>query len=124
MRLMGWLYRSAPTGISLLLTPFLLLLGVWSAGAGHGNFALVVFLFPFPIFFGFLITPFFTCPEFGDCFPRDTLVFAIAIVQFPIYGLLFSLLWKRAIYLAILLAIIHLAFFAAFWTHFGSFGFN
>lgn len=123
MRSMGWLYRLTPIGVSILLTPLLLFLGIWSAGAGEGNYVLAVLLFPFPILFGFLISPFSACHDYGECFPRDTLVFAIAILQFPVYGLLFSLLQTKARYLAALLVLLHVTFFTVFWSHFRSFGF-
>jgi uncharacterized membrane protein YqjE len=58
------------------VTPLFILGGIASAGAGHGNYVLAKVFFPFTmlstILFGSIITPFI----------------ALAIVQFPLYGLL------------------------------------
>jgi hypothetical protein len=119
---MTLLDRFAPLSISLIATPFLLLLGLWSAGAGHGDYILVPLLFPFPIAVGFLTKPLFTCPEYGDCYPRDGIVLLLSILQFPIYGVVLSFINKRLL-LVVLLACFHIAFFAAFWIYFGTLGF-
>jgi hypothetical protein len=62
--------------VSLIATPFLLLGGVASGGAGHGHYVLAKVFFPFTmlstVLFGSIIGPFIV----------------IAIVQFPLYGLL------------------------------------
>ena len=114
--------RLIPFIISLLVTPILLFLGLWSMGMGHGNYILAVLLFPFPIITMWLSSGYFTCPEYGDCYPRDSVLIMIAVLQFPIYGALFSLISKKGI-LATLLVLLHLSFFVAFWVYFRPMGF-
>ena len=68
-----------PLGVSLLVTPFCLLIAIASAGAGHGSDALAKVLYPFTllstIMFGSITTPFLL----------------LAAIQFIIYGLVFGL---------------------------------
>jgi multidrug efflux pump subunit AcrB len=63
-----------PVLISLLATPFFVLLGFLSAGAGEGNYFLTKILFPFTmlstVVFDSITDPFIL----------------LAIVQFPLYG--------------------------------------
>lgn len=115
--------KLGPFWISILATPFLCLLGLFSGGAGHGDYVLATLLFPFSIIFGITIGPFFPCPAFGDCFPRDGIWLATAVIQFPIYGLLFSFI-DRKLRLAMLLVIVHICCFVGFWLHFGTLGFH
>jgi hypothetical protein len=65
-----------PLIVSLIATPLLLFGGVASGGAGHGHYVFAKIFFPFTmlstILFGSIIGPFI----------------ALAIVQFPLYGLL------------------------------------
>ncbi len=60
---------------SLAVTPVALLLGVGSAGAGHGNYRLAMILFPYTL----LSTSFF------DSITPPFII--LAIIQFPLYGL-------------------------------------
>ena len=60
---MKWLDRLVLFGVSLIATPLLLFLGLWSVGAGEGNYVFAVLLFPFPIIANFLIAPFFFVPR-------------------------------------------------------------
>jgi hypothetical protein len=88
-----------PVILSLVATPFLLFAGIASGGAGHGNYFLAKVFFPFTmlstLIFGSIIGPFI----------------ALAVVQYPLYGLLLGAAnekRKGAIY-ALALAIIHLS---------------
>jgi hypothetical protein len=64
-----------PLVVSLVLTPVFLFLGLVSGGAGHGDYVLARILFPFTMLstriFGSIVTPFIL----------------LAIIQFPLYGL-------------------------------------
>jgi hypothetical protein len=64
-----------PLVVSLFLTPVFLFLGLVSGGAGHGEYVLARILFPFTMLstriFGSIVTPFIV----------------LAIIQFPLYGL-------------------------------------
>jgi hypothetical protein len=107
------LKKFIPFGISVLMTPFMGFIGLVSAGAGEGDFILAIFLFPFAILIGKLITPLMACSGHGDCFPRDQIFFLVALLQFPVYGLLFSIVNNRRV-LAISIAAIHIVFFLVF----------
>ena len=65
-----------PVVVSLVATPVVLFYGLASGGAGHGNYLLAKIFFPFTmlstILFGSITGPFIV----------------VAIVQFPLYGLL------------------------------------
>jgi len=119
---MKWLDRLVLFGVSLIATPLLLFLGLWSVGAGEGNYVFAVLLFPFPIIANFLIAPFFSCPEFGDCVPRDAIIIAVAVIQFPLYGLLTSFSPKK-VWMFAGIAFFHLCFFTCFWIYVGTVGF-
>lgn len=68
-----------PLLVCCLLTPLFVLLGVASAGAGHGDYRLAKLLFPFTMvstsLFGAVTEP----------------LFALALVQYPVYGLVLGL---------------------------------
>lgn len=51
---------------------------------------MAILLFPIPVLLGMLSTLFFDCPETGNCSLRWVLIIGTAIVQFPIYGLLYA----------------------------------
>ena len=101
-----WLQKFIPFGVSLVATPIALLLGLFSAGAGHGNYIIATLLFPFTVL-GFVLS---AGPPYGDSEPKDTILIASAIIQFPIYGLLFSIVSKR-ILLAIIIGLTHFVLF-------------
>jgi len=65
-----------PVILFIVATPLFLLGGIASAGAGHGNYVFAKVFFPFTmlstILFGSIVGPFI----------------ALAIVQYPLYGLL------------------------------------
>ena len=64
-----------PFVCSLVLTPIILVVGLTSAGAGHGSYSWVKALFPYTML---------SAAAFGDIyFPFAFL----ALFQFPIYGL-------------------------------------
>ena len=72
-----------PFVVMIVLTPFLILAGIGSAGAGHGNYFIAKVLFPFTM----LSTTFFD----GITMPFLILAFA----QFPLYGIFVGLMNKR-----------------------------
>ena len=64
-----------PVVVSLVVTPVALLLGIGSAGGGHGDYFWAKMLFPYTILSAFL---------FGSI----TVPFVLlAIAQFPLYGI-------------------------------------
>ncbi|MEQ1646103.1 MAG: hypothetical protein ABL959_21810 [Pyrinomonadaceae bacterium] len=83
-----------PFIVFLLLTPFALLAGFISGGAGHGDYFVAKFLFPYTMLstipFGY-ITDFF-------------LIFAL--VQFPLYGFVLGMINQRARLIPPLIAIL------------------
>src|SRR5215213_1263764 len=89
-----------PFIISLIMTPIALLLGIYSGGAGHGNYFLAKILFPYTMLSTFLfnsiIVPFIL----------------LAIVQFPLYGLVLAFGNERGklFNLVVLLSILHILF--------------
>lgn len=94
-----------PLVISVLVTPFALLIGLASAGFGHGDYVWATILFPYTI-----LTPHIL--GFG--------AFFLAIVQFPLYGWLLSNSIRRgrlAITIGIIVAAHTLAVLAAFSAH-------
>lgn len=68
-----------PVFISLVATPFFLLLGVTSAGAGHGTYFPAKILFPFTML-STVVSGSITMP-----------FILLAIAQFPLYGVAFGL---------------------------------
>jgi hypothetical protein len=87
-----------PVLLSLILTPLALLLGIGSAGAGHGDYFWAKILFPYTMLSTFLFAS-ITAP-----------FILLAIVQFPLYGLLLAFAGERKRFgsLAIVLALAHI----------------
>jgi hypothetical protein len=112
-----------PFLISLIATPLLLLVGLISGGSGHGDYILATLLFPIANTIRVAAILLFVCPEYGDCFPRDAVLMLSAVLQYPAYGLLFSLIERKGLF-AIILAAIHICFFIDFWLYFGKLGFD
>ncbi len=109
-RLFKWL----PFFLSVIATPFLFLAGLLSAGAGHGDYIAAIILFPYPLLSAVLRQAIFH-PPFGDSQPFDTVFLLLAVIQFPIYGLLISLVKRKLIFI-IVIGILHLVFSAiTFW---------
>jgi hypothetical protein len=82
--------------ISLIATPIALVLALFSAGAGHGDYILAKILFPYTMWSTVLsgtITPVFLI---------------IAVAQFPIYGMILAYSDKRRTLVAGVLASVHL----------------
>src|SRR5690242_17468490 len=87
--------RWMPFLISLIVTPVALVLGMMSAGLGHGDYFLAKWLFPYTmlstVLFGSITIPFLL----------------LGIAQFPIYGFLVSR-EKKPFETMMLLGLIHL----------------
>lgn len=87
-----------PIIISLAVTPFALLMAIASMGAGHGDYLLAKILFPYTMLsvvaFRSITAPFIL----------------LAILQFPIYGLILTFAGKRKKLglSAIVLGIVHI----------------
>lgn len=80
---MGLVKRLVPFWISLGATPFAMLGGFMSAGAGHGDYLLAKILFPFTML----------STVFLHSITSSFIVFAI--FQFPVYGLILSFFDER-----------------------------
>lgn len=86
-----------PVIVSLVVTPIALLLGVGSAGAGHGDYRLAMMLFPYTMLstavFESITVPFI----------------ALAIVQFPLYGVVLGYANQKGCFgwVTILLGVVH-----------------
>jgi hypothetical protein len=87
-----------PLVVSLTLTPFALLAGFISAGAGHGNYFLAKILFPYTMLSTLL-------------FNSITMPFVlIAFAQFPLYGLLLTITAEsKRLWMLILIVSVHVA---------------
>ena len=85
-----------PFIFSIVATPFALLAGLFSAGAGHGNYFVAKIVFPYTIlstiFFHSITIPFLL----------------LAIAQFPLYGIVLSFFSGKRFPIFIL-ALIHLS---------------
>lgn len=86
-----------PIIISLAFTPPALIVGLISAGAGHGDYLVAKILFPYTM----LSTALYD--SITDLF------FAAAFVQFPLYGVILAFAGERRRFysFAFLLALIH-----------------
>jgi hypothetical protein len=86
-----------PVAVFFGLTPFMLLGGLMSAGAGEGNYFLAKILFPYTM----LSTAIF------HVIKRS--FFLMAVVQYPLYGLLAGVanLRRKLIICGLALAIVH-----------------
>lgn len=84
----------APFVASLVATPVFLLLGIGSAGAGHGDYVLARILFPYTmlsaILFDVIAVPFIV----------------LAVAQFPFYGIALGAAARRGQFLAALCLIL------------------
>jgi len=93
-----------PVAAFLVLTPFLLLLGLASAGAGHGNYLMAKILFPLTMLSTIALD------RIADPF------LWLAVMQYPIYGVILgiaSLKGRLSRALRIILAIHGIAAFAS-----------
>ena len=92
-----------PVAVFLGVTPFMLFLGLVSAGAGHGDYFLAKLLFPFTM----LSTAWFHS--------INQLFLGLAIIQYPLYGLLLGIvsLKRKFLIFAAALAIFHACFAVA-----------
>lgn len=80
-----------PMIASLIVTPIALLLGLASAGVGHGDYRLAMMLFPYTLL---------STAAFDSITPPFIL---LAIVQFPLYGVLLGYANEQGRLLAMLL---------------------
>lgn len=69
--------------ISILVTPVLVYIGVASSGVGHGNYLFAKILFPFTMLSTIVFNS-ITLPAM-----------AVAVAQFPAYGLILGVATKR-----------------------------
>ena len=67
-----------PVIVALIVTPIALILGLGSAGAGHGDYILATFLFPYAVLLISLL---------GGMLPEFVVVTS-AVAQFPLYGII------------------------------------
>jgi len=82
---------------SLIVTPIALLLGVGSAGAGHGDYRLAMILFPYTLL---------STSVFDSITPPFII---LAIIQFPIYGVALGYAneKRRLLSMSIVLCVVH-----------------
>ena len=82
---------------SLIVTPIALLLGVGSAGAGHGDYHLAMILFPYTLL---------STALFDSITPPFVI---LAVIQFPLYGFVLGYANEkgRLVSTAILLCVVH-----------------
>ncbi len=86
-----------PLIASLIVTPIALLLGIGSAGAGHGDYRLAMVLFPYTMLsttiFNSITAPFIL----------------LAIIQFPLYGVILGYASEKGRFVSvlILLCLVH-----------------
>src|SRR5712692_5086016 len=86
-----------PVGIFLGLTPFKLFLGLFSSGSGHGDYFLAQILFPYTLW---------STAAFHSL--RQSFLL-LAIVQYPVYGLLTGIanLYRKLLIYGLGLAVVH-----------------
>lgn len=89
------------------MTPFALFIALVSVGAGEGNYILATVLFPYTIFPLVLSVFYFQQPVSGTV---EAFLLFFTAIQFPVYGLIFSLTNRRVL-LATLLVAIHICVF-------------
>ena len=83
--------------LSLIATPFALLLALSSGGAGHGDYILAAILFPYTLL---------------STAVNETITSAfvvVAVVQFPLYGVILALAGERRSFVAVALVCVHIA---------------
>jgi len=92
------LYRH-PIITSLIITPILLAIAAVSGGAGHGNYTLAIFLFPYAALGVIVLDHFFNA---------TIVMLVLAILQFPGYGTLLSvgqrMRWGRIVVVGLLIS--------------------
>ena len=86
-----------PVSASLVVTPIALLLGMGSAGAGHGDYRLAMILFPYTLL---------------STFPFNSITppfIVLAVIQFPFYGLALGYANERGrlVSMSLLLSVVH-----------------
>src|SRR5256885_16166799 len=65
--------------MSLAITPFCLFIAAFSGGVGHGDYTPAIILFPYAALLASALDPLFN---------STTLMIAVAVVQYPAYGVL------------------------------------
>ena len=78
-----WVPALVAIVLGLLLTPLAAVFALGSAGGGHGSSVPALVLFPFAMLLGFLDA-------------ASPIVRLVALIQFPLYGVLSALLSLRA----------------------------
>jgi hypothetical protein len=72
----NWLRKNPFLALGVLMTPISLCIGFYSAGFGHGNFVAARLILPF------------VCAVTGGYLGAGIVVSIVALLQWPIYGLL------------------------------------
>jgi len=87
-----------PIIVSLIVTPLALFAGGVSAGGGHGDFVWLKILFPYSLLQAFI-------------FQSVALSFLLAIVQFPVYGIILAYTGKRRSFglTGLILTVVHIS---------------
>jgi hypothetical protein len=85
-----------PVIASLIVTPIALILGLGSAGGGHGDYILATYLFPFAVLLISLL---------GGKLPAFVTV-TLAVAQFPLYGIILGLAAEKKRFSLWLLALL------------------
>jgi hypothetical protein len=75
-----------PLGVSVALTPILLIIALGSEGVGHADDKLFLFLFPVASIVTIVLDP---------LFDSTALLIGLAMLQFPCYGFVFGIAAKR-----------------------------
>jgi hypothetical protein len=70
-----WL-RNTPLALGILIMPIALCIGFYSAGSGHGDYIAARLILPF------------ACASVGTYFGAGLVVSVLALLQWPVYGLL------------------------------------
>jgi uncharacterized membrane protein len=96
---MSKLQKWKPFGLSLIATPFLLLVGIASAGSGHGDYLWTKVLFPYTMFSTIFLHSI------------TTVFVVIALAQFPVYGLVLCLIHEKK-YMGFAIVAVHAVFAA------------
>jgi hypothetical protein len=94
---MNWFEVSPFSALGILITPICVVIGVISAGSGHGKYIAARLVLPF------------ACGFLGDYFGAAVVISVLAFFQWPLYGFLIDKASRKLRTLVSILAI-HTAF--------------